>query len=298
MNVVVTGATGGLGSWLVESLAQSDHAVTAIDLSRPSAGRENVAFYACDLTDQGQTWELIQSADPEVVVHCAAIPAMGITSGTETFQNNVESTYNTLVGAGTVGADVIWMSSESIYGWVFAEDTWLPDYLPVDEAHPIRPEDPYGTSKLVGENIAEMVVRKYDVSVTSIRPSWINYPGRYDTREIRQSFEPETAGPSGNFWSYVDVRDVVSAIEAAMRADIAGHEPFLVAARENYLDVSTAKLMEMVFGRLPEQCEVNGDESALSTERIQTALDWQPSYSWQDAETTPDPESEPSFMST
>ena len=279
MNVVVTGATGGLGSWLVESLAQSDHAVTAIDLSRPSAGRENVAFYACDLTDQGQTWELIQSADPEVVVHCAAIPAMGITSGTETFQNNVESTYNTLVGAGTVGADVIWMSSESIYGWVFAEDTWLPDYLPVDEAHPIRPEDPYGTSKLVGENIAEMVVRKYDVSVTSIRPSWINYPGRYDTREIRQSFEPETAGPSGNFWSYVDVRDVVSAIEAAMRADIAGHEPFLVAARENYLDVSTAKLMEMVFGRLPEQCEVNGDESALSTERIQTALDWQPSYS-------------------
>ena len=296
MQILVTGAVGGLGSWAVEQFATHDHHVVGLDLEQPDGGRSNASFYACDLTDQGQTWELVQSADPDAVVHCAAIPALCITSGTETFTNNVESTYNTLVAAGTVGADVVWMSSESIYGTVFAEETWVPEYLPIDETHPIRPEDPYGTSKQVGETIADMVVEKYGITVTSIRPSWINYPGRYDTAGMREGFDPESAAPSGNFWSYVDVRDVVSIIETALESRDGGHETYLAAAAENYLDRPTAEVIEAVFGELPDACDITGDESALSTEKAATELGWEPTHSWRDAEKTPDPEAEPSFV--
>lgn len=296
MDVLVTGATGGLGSWVVERFAADGHAVAGVDLERPEGSRENAGFLTGDLTDQGQAWELVHDVGPDAVVHCAAIPAMGITTGTETFTNNVESTYNVLVAAGEVGADVVWMSSESIYGWVFAEETWLPEYLPVDEEHPIRPEDPYGTSKRVGEDIAEMVVERYGIGVTSIRPSWINYPGRYETRAIREGFDPDAAAPSGNFWSYVDVRDVVSMVARALDAGQPGHNVYLAAAAENYLDRPTAEVVEAVFGEVPAANELSGDQSALSTARAATDLDWAPAHTWRDAETTADPDAEPAFQ--
>lgn len=285
MDVLVTGATGGIGSWVLDRLAEDGHDVVGVDLERPSGDRENARFYAADLTDQGQAWEVIQTEDPDQVVHCASIPVAGTHPGTETFRNNVDCTYNAFVAAGTVGADVVWTSSESLYGMPFAREPPLPDYLPIDERHPKRPEDPYGTSKLVGEELAEMVVRRYDVAVTSVRPSWVNYPGRYELTEVREGFDPATADRSGNFWSYVDVRDVVSLIEAALLADRTGHEAYLAVADENYLGRPTAETVEAAFGDLPDDCDLAGEESAFSTEKARERFGWTPEHSWRTAET-------------
>ncbi len=284
MKLLVTGATGGIGSWTVERLAEAGHEVVGVDLERPPGTRETVRFYAADLTDQGQTWELLQTERPDAVVHCASIPRLGERSGTETFRTNVECTYNTFVGAGTVGADVVWTSSESLYGMPFAREPRLPDYLPIDEDHPKEPEDPYGTSKLVCEQLAEMVVRRYGLSVVSLRPSWVNYPGEYALSEVRESFDPESAARSGNFWSYVDVRDVVSLIEDALEADVDGHEAYLAVAADNYLGRETAATIEAVFGDLPEDCQLRGEESAFSTEKARTELGWEPDHGWREAE--------------
>lgn len=283
--IVVTGGCGKAGSWAVERLAESGHDVVCIDQFRPGEGRENVHFYAADLTDQGTTWELIQTEAPDAVVHFAAIPAMGIRAGTETFENNVLSTYNVLVAAGTVGARTVWTSSESAYGFVFADEPWVPDYLPLDEEHELRPEDPYGTSKAAGEEVAKMVARKYDVPVASIRPSWVNEPGRYDTPGIRERFDPDDPAPSANFWSYVDVRDLASMVERAVEADFDGHEAFLAVADENYLDHPTADAIEAAFGDLPEECDLEGDRSAFSTAKAKELLGWEPVHSWREAET-------------
>ncbi|MCU4752894.1 NAD(P)-dependent oxidoreductase [Halobacteria archaeon AArc-curdl1] len=285
MHVLVTGATGGIGSWVVERLADTGHDVAGVDLERPPKTRQNAQFYAVDLTDQGQAWEVMQTVDPDTVVHCASIPKMGIATGTETFTNNVECTYNTFVAAGTVDADIVWTSSESIYGMPFAEDVWLPDYFPIDENHPKRPEDPYGTSKLVGEELAEMVVRRDGISVTSIRPSWVNYPGAYDLTGVRESFDPDTAEKSGNFWSYIDVRDVVSLIDRALEAEIDGHEAYLAVAETNYLGRDTAETIEAVFGDLPADCDLTGEESAFSTAKARATFGWEPAHDWRDAET-------------
>jgi UDP-glucose 4-epimerase len=284
MDVLVTGATGGIGSWVVERLAADGHDVVGVDLRRPPGERENAHFYAADLTDQGQAWELVQTTDPGQVVHCASIPRVGERPGTETFRNNVMATYNVLQAAGTVGADVVWTSSESLYGMPFADPPFLPDYLPVDEAHPKRPEDPYGASKLVGEQLARMVTRQYGISVTSLRPSWVQYPGDYDLTAVREGFDPGTADRSGNFWSYVDVRDVVSLVEAALAADHDGHEAYLAVADDNYLGRPTAETIEAVFGDLPDDCDLSGEQSAFSTAKARDELGWEPDHSWRTAE--------------
>lgn len=294
MRVVVTGATGGIGSWIVDHLAGEGHEVLGVDLERPPGERKNAAFLAGDLTDQGTAWELIDTADPDAVVHCAGIPAMGIRSGGETFETNVLSTYHVLEAAGRANAEVVWTSSESTYGMPFAATPPLPEYLPIDEAHPKRPEDPYGTSKLVGELIAERTVRAFDVPVTSIRPSWVSYPGSRQLAEVREAFDAETAERSGNFWSYVDVRDLASLVDAALAADREGHEAYLAVAAENYLGRPTAETIEAVFGDLPADCALEGEESAFTTAKAREEFGWEPEHTWR--ETEQEPSRDPSFL--
>ncbi len=294
MHILVTGATGGIGSWIVERLATAGHEVVGVDLDTPAGSLPNARFYAADLTDYGQAIDLLSTEAPDAVVHCASIPKMGIRPGTETFHTNVSCTYNTFVAAGSVGADIVWTSSESIYGTPFAADPFLPDYLPIDESHPYRPEDPYGTSKLVCEELAEMIVRREGVSVASLRPSWVNYPGEYEVTAIRESFDPDTAERSGNFWSYIDVRDVASLVERTLEADIEGHEPYLAVAADNYLGRPTAETIEQVFGDLPDACELEGTESAYTTEKARQELGWEPEHTWETA--TEASVSGPSFL--
>ncbi|QSW98529.1 NAD-dependent epimerase/dehydratase family protein [Haloterrigena alkaliphila] len=284
MQLVVTGATGGVGSWAVDHFAGEGHEIVGIDLERPPRERENVTFLAADLTEQGPAWEAILEREPDAVIHCAGIPRMDLAPETETFLTNVSSAYHVFEAAGRVGADVVWTSSESLYGMPFADEPFLPDALPIDESHPQRPEDGYGASKLVGEELAAKAVRKHGVSVASIRPSWVQYPGEYRCGDVRDGFDPDSAEPSGNFWSYVDVRDVVSIVEAALAADVDGHEPYHAMAAENYLGRPTADAIEAVFGDLPADCDLEGEQSAFSTAKARRELGWEPTHSWREAE--------------
>jgi len=281
---VVTGAVGQVGSWVVDRLADDGVDVVGVDRERPSGTRFNARFRAVDLTEQGPTAETMQQIDPDVVVHFAASSNPLDAPGTQVFENNVQSTYNTLVAAGRADADVVWTSSQAVYGMLFADEPWVPDYLPVDEAHECRPEDPYGTSKVVGEQIAATVARRYGVSVTSLRPATIYAPGEYRARPKTEAFDLSTAELSGNFWSYVDVRDVARMVEAALAADYDGHEAFNCVADENYLGHPTADLIEATGHDLPAECHLDGEAAALSNRKAAEVLGWEPRHAWHEVE--------------
>lgn len=277
--VLVTGGLGRSGRWIVDRLA-GEYDVVCVDLTHPGFEVESsgVDFRAIDLTDRGAVFDLVGEVSPETIVHWGAIPAPERHSGGEVFENNVLGTYNTLVAAGREGAKVVQASSESAYGFPFTREPFLPDALPITESHPLRPEDPYGTSKVVTEEVGEMVTRRHGVSVTSIRPSWIQYPGEYACREVE-----DLADGVGNFWSYVDVRDIAGIIEAALDTDHAGHEAVHGVAAENYLDRPTEELVREFFGEVPVECSVEGDESALSLAKAADLLEWGPEHSWRTA---------------
>lgn len=276
---LVTGAIGNVGSWVVDRLADRGVEVVGVDLDRPGGTRMNATFRAVDLRDQAETWETVHETDPDVIVHLAAISDPLDTPGTRVFDNNVSSTYNVMVAAGRGDVDVVWTSSQAAYGALFAEGPWRPDYLPIDERHDLRPEDPYGTSKACGEEVAEMVVRRYGVSVTTIRPATVFTPEKQRARPPRDGSDLSADETSGGFGSYVDVRDVARMIEAALATDHGGHEVVLCVADENYLGESTAELVETVSGDLPEECALEGKQAAFSNEKAERLLGWTPSYS-------------------
>ena len=291
--VVVTGAGGRSGRWIADRLAE-EYEVVRVDLTHPGFevdAPENVDFRAADLSDRGETLDLLAELDPDAVVHWANLPSPTRHAGGRVFETNVLATYNTLVGAGRADARVVWASSESAYGFAFAEEKGVPDELPVTEDHELCPEDPYGASKVAGEEVAKMVARRFGVRVASVRPSWIQYPGEYNCRDAAESVD--LSAGAGNWWSYVDVRDVAGLVAAALDpdADFEGHEAFHAAAADNYLNWPTVEAVREFFDEVPEHCTLDGDESALSTAKAEELLGWTPAHSWRDAadESVPEP---------
>ena len=282
-SIVVTGALGATGTWIVDAL-RAEYEIVAIDRELPeSTDVDGVSFQAVDLSEQGPVWETILDADPTTVVHFGNIPHEENHAGGDVYENNVLSTYHVLEAAGRAGADIVWASSETVYGTHWPEPK-LPEYLPIDEEHPVAPWNGYETSKLAGEAAAQRVTNAFDVSAVSVRPTWIQYPGRYQITPIREAFEFESAGRFGNFWSYIDVRDVVSLVEAAVGAEIDGHEVVNAVGPDNFLGVDTADAIEAGYGSLPEPCEIQGDASAFSNGKAERLFGWEPTHSWKTAE--------------
>ncbi|WP_458208484.1 NAD-dependent epimerase/dehydratase family protein [Haladaptatus sp. NG-SE-30] len=280
--VLVAGSLDRTARWLAVHLAEQGWDVTCVGLSRTRWELDNyrrVSFRTADLTEQVETGEVISSENPDAVVHWTPHPSPERHAGMRVFENNVISAYNVLTAAGRTNARIAWASSESAYGFPLAGAPSLPEYLPLDEDHPLEPEDPYGTSKVVGEDIGGMVARRYDVPVASIRASWVQFPGEYDCLSARD----DLATGASNFWSYVDVRDVATAIEGAITTDFDGHEPFLVGGADNYLDRPIEDALHEFFGEVPDDCRISGRDSALSTAKAESVLGWEPTNSWRDA---------------
>lgn len=277
--VLVTGALGDVGSWVVDRLA--DHTqVVGIDTERPSGTRANAEFRALDLTDQGATWETVDEVAPAKVVHLAAISDPKEHPGTRVFRNNVDSTYNVLRAAGRQEIDVVWTSSQAVYGALFDRAEWTPGYLPIDEDHECRPADDYGLSKECCESVAAAVARRYDLSVTTIRPATVFTPDKARARPHGDGGDLREDPRVGDLGAYVDVRDLASLIEAALADPPLGHETVCCVADENYLGEDTVEIVEAICGELPERCALEGKASALSNAKARERFDWEPRHAW------------------
>jgi UDP-glucose 4-epimerase len=289
VNLVVTGGRGESGRWILDRLA-ADHRVTCLDRHHPGeGGHPEVDYRALDLTDAGAVFDTITALDPDAVVHWAAIPVAGRHPGVDLYRNNTLAAHAVLTAAGRVGARVVQASSDGAYGFFFAAETPLPEELPITEQHPLRPEDPYGLSKVVAEEIAKTVSRRDGVPVASLRPSWIQVPGAYPCRA--DDYVDDLDAGAGNFWSYVDARDVAGLVEAALTADFTGHEAFNCVGPDNALGRPLRTLVTEQYGSLPADCTVEGDAAAYDTSKAADLLGWTPSHSWREAadESVPTP---------
>ena len=126
-----------------------------------------------DIQDLGQVMEAMIGVD--AVIHLAAIHNPNIATAPLVYQTNVVGTFNVHHAAHRLGVKrVVSASSNAIVGWSYSE-RFEPDYLPIDEDHPLRPEDVYGLSKQIGETIAHSYARK-GVETIILRPSGVVTP--------------------------------------------------------------------------------------------------------------------------
>lgn len=291
--VLVTGAKGLVGVWTVQKLLSNGHGVVGVDLTRPAESviPKNMRFMTADVTDFGELSQVVLQTEPDVIVHLAAVPHAGIEPAFKTFRTNVMGAFNVFEAAQRTETDVVWTSSVEIHGDPVAN--FEQHSVPFDEELPNNPPNAYGLSKQVGERLAEFYASTNGHSIATVRPAWINEPGRYGTRSVREWFNPEQVAAdhevNAYYWSYIDVRDLADLIQRLVTVDIAGHERFFAVAEDTYLDLETAAALEAVFDIEVPADAVPEYSAVYSTAKATAQTDWEPTYSWREEETRDDP---------
>jgi UDP-glucose 4-epimerase len=283
MRVLVTGANGKVGGATVEALIDRGHEVRSTDLQRgvferPEPGAAE--YIQADLTDAGDAYAVVR--EMEAIVHSAAIPEPSHNPPHTVFHNNLMATFNMIEAAIRLGATrFVNVSSETVPGFFFPERDAVADYVPVDEEHPIRPQDPYALSKYFGELLMDAAVRRSDIRCISIRPSWVHHEGNYE-RNMGPLIRDESL-PSPGFWSYIDLYDLADALCLAVESDLAGHEVFYVASPDTAGGRDLAQMVRSHYGdRVEVRSSARPDASGISCAKAERLLGYTPSRSWRD----------------
>jgi nucleoside-diphosphate-sugar epimerase len=192
------------------------------------------------------------------------------------------ATFNVLEAAVRFGVSrFVNISSETVPGFFFPERPFLPDYVPVDEEHPIRPQDPYALSKYFGELLMDAAVRRSDIRCISIRPCWVQHEGNYERNLGPQVRDPSLL--SANFWSYIDVYDLADAIVLAVESNLPGHEVFYIASPDNVGGRPFAEIVRQYYGdKVALRPLAREDASGISCAKAMKMLGYAPKRSWRD----------------
>jgi GDP-4-dehydro-6-deoxy-D-mannose reductase len=242
-----------------------------------------------DLLDPGAVRRALADASPDRVFHLGALASVGRSwqEARATLVGNIEMTLNVLeaVAAETPSARVLHAGSGEVYG--------RPERLPVDEDAPLRPQNPYATSKAASDLLAGQYTDTHALQVVRTRAFNHAGPGQSDDYVVgtltRQVAEAEARGAdevvlrTGNpdaRRDFTDVRDVVRAYVAAIELELGVYN---VASGRT---ASVRELIELLAGatRLGIGHEIDPErvrphdvpEVRGSAERLREASGWEP----------------------
>jgi len=156
--VLVTGGTGYIGSHCAAALLDAGHEVLIADNLSNSrvdvverierVARRRPAFERIDLRDRAAVDGLFARHEIDAVVHFAGLKAVGesVAQPLRYYDNNVVGTLRLLEAMHAKGVrKLVFSSSCTVYG--------MPDAVPVSETAPLRPQSPYGQTKLAIESM-------------------------------------------------------------------------------------------------------------------------------------------------
>ncbi|WP_065188119.1 UDP-glucose 4-epimerase GalE [Shewanella woodyi] len=183
--ILVTGGMGYIGSHTCLALLESGFEPVIFDnLSNSSAGvlqqiytisGQMLSFVEGDIRDTALLQQVLIKHQCVAVIHFAALKAVG--ESTEQphryYDNNVGGTLSLLKAMEESAVrNIVFSSSATVYG--------DPDYIPIDESHPIRATNPYGWSKVMVEQILrDTCASKANWQAISLR--YFNPVGAHDS---------------------------------------------------------------------------------------------------------------------
>jgi UDP-glucose 4-epimerase len=293
--IAVTGGSGLLGKFVVAELMNHGHDVTVLDLQPPAHG---IAYSECNILDLTALRSALRGK--QCVIHLAGIDDGNDFPSKDYFETNVQGAWNVLHAAESVGVEkVVVASSTATLGLGFDRP---PDYLPVDEAHPLRPSETYSLTKQVIESVCASYVRRGDLRVICLRPTLVVRPER-EHAILSQLALPEPdkdtpadivlgaeEGPYGGLSAtrtYVRSADCARCFRLALDYHAEPFDVFNVAACDTIGRVQTLARYQKIFGQVPQvrrQFVYDNDAyaSTLDTSRARAALGWQAKGDWRD----------------
>jgi GDP-4-dehydro-6-deoxy-D-mannose reductase len=221
MRCLVTGASGFIGSYLVEFLARENHEVVGLGRARPPALDNigsNFRFVEGELLDRECVSNLIDSVRPEVVFHLAAqsYPRVSWKQPARTFEVNVLGTIYLFeeILARKLDSRVVLPCSSSEYGP-------SRDGEPITEHGELLPSSPYAISKLAQDHLGRVYYEFHGLKVIRCRLFFLIGPRK--TGDVSSDFARGIVAiergwqqdlPVGNLEVVRDLLDVHDGVEA------------------------------------------------------------------------------------
>jgi UDP-glucose 4-epimerase len=271
MRVLVTGHRGHVGVPVVEFLQSRGHEVGGFDRAD-----------GADILDLAAISEAARGSD--AIVHLAALAHDTAGSPEQIMAVNVLGTWHVLLAAEAAGATrVICFSSAQALG--IAEGERLPDYFPVDDAHPRRAMRPYGLSKRLSEDLCEGFTARTGIATVAFRPVAVWYEADYaKVQDQRRSSPRSEWEPFWEYGAFVDVRDVADAVDRALTVPLAGHHRMLLCAADISATAPSLVLTARLAPHVPvtDQARYQADPWAalVDCSAAASTLGWQPAYRW------------------
>ena len=287
--IFVTGGSGKAGKHLIQYLLENGYSVVNADLvPLVMNGVDNINL---DITDSGQVFNALSGYAniPELklgegiknfkaVVHLAAIPRILVKPDNETFRINTLGTYNVMEAATKLGIKkIIFASSETTYGFCFAQGNPIPKWLPIEEDYETSPTDSYGLSKVLNEKTGKSFQKRNGIDIYALRIGNIIEPDEY------HRFEEFCENPSirlRNLFNYIDARDLAQAIELCIKKDGLGYEVFNVTHNINSVSLTTEEIIKQFFPNVKMRRDMEKYESILSSKKIRDVLGFNPAHDW------------------
>lgn len=185
--ILVVGGAGYIGSHMVKMLRGAGlHPVVVDDLG--NGRREAVGeapLHVGDISDTAFVAHVLEEVRPAAVMHFASFIQVGesVTDPARYYRNNLTATQVLLDGMRARGVQrFIFSSTAAVFG--------NPEYVPIDEAHPKAPINPYGRSKWMVEQLLEDYDRAYGLKAVCLR--YFNAAGADPEGALGECHEPET----------------------------------------------------------------------------------------------------------
>ena len=292
MKVLITGASGRLGAYLIRELAEK-HTLVLMSRRQPPDEFSKLPFIQGDLNNFEDCQRAVEGVD--AIQHLGAQPgpvdhpdmrASAAERGIPfdaTFKTNMLGTYYLMQAAIEVGVKTVVMSGSNCalgHGFRISKTHMPIDYLPLDEEHPCYPEDSYSFSKRCGEDLLASYSRAYGIRTYVTRPAGI-------TPEERRKQMAENAKPTNGWtpwlWCWVGSEDVASAHRLIMeKADtLPPHDVYFLNADDTSALEPSLELVERFKPEfLPKIRTLQGHQSFINCNKLKNAVGWQHETSW------------------
>ena len=297
--VLITGGLGFIGSNLARRIVREGGDVVLMDSLIPAYGgnpfnvddiRDQIEIHFSDVRDRHSIKALVHGVD---YVFNLAGQTSHLDSMTDPFTDldiNAAAQLSILEACreGNPGAKIVFASTRQIYG--------RPDYLPVDEAHPIRPVDVNGINKAAGESYHLLYNSVYGIQACALRLTNTYGPGMR-VKDARQTFlgiwikQVLTGEPIKVFgdglqkrdFTYVD--DCVDALLLAAASPAANGHIYNLGSSEIISLGELAELLIDVAGQgsfdlvpfPPDRKQIDIGDYYGSSDLIAADLGWEPS---------------------
>ncbi len=258
MKVLLTGILGFIGSHMAEKLVKEGHEVYGVVrrvANRNMAVIDNllndITLLSGDITDYASTRNAVRTANPDVVIHLAALSPVR-----DSFERPFEYQQANMVGAMNVAHALLELpdpQNRRLVAASTAEVYGLQENKPLKETVSLCPSSPYAVSKAAADLYLQMMFNSFDLHGSIMRPA-NSYGRKFDTSFVieylvTQMLKDATAyvGAPNSIRDYMHVDDHVNAYLLAIGDEKADGEIFNVGTG---VGVSNRELAELIAKKI------------------------------------------------